>query len=59
MSTERNTKTPANADSTPWVVKGTSGKPVLTESFTGYSDANSAARKHTAQTGVFAQAVRQ
>lgn len=65
MATERKTKTPANADSTPWVVKGTSGKTVptakdgKTESFPGFADANTAARAYTRNTGLFAQAVRQ
>ena len=64
MATDRKTKTPDNADSTPWVVKGTTGKVVPTngvknETFPGFKDAATAAHAYTRETGLFAQAVRQ
>lgn len=57
-------KTFSGADSVPWIVRGTAphsslkGKDGETAQFKGFSDANTAARSHTAKTGEFVQAVR-
>ena len=48
----------SGADSQPWVVKGTNGQPVISDSFTEFSKAQAAADRYTNETGEFAQAVR-
>lgn len=45
-------------DSIPWVVKDTSGKQVLKDSWNTFTEAASAARTYTRETGLYAQAVR-
>lgn len=56
----------SGTDSQPWIVKGTSGKPVVFEkdgktaaTFTVFKDAQFEADKYTNRTGEFAQPVRQ
>jgi hypothetical protein len=63
MSTESNRKSKSGnrysgVDSNPWVVKGTSGKAVTSQSYDSFIAATAAADSHIAATGEFAQAVR-
>lgn len=58
MSDKAKGKKETKVDSVPWKVLDSSGNEPLKDQFKGFADADSAARKYTRETGVFAGAVR-
>lgn len=48
----------SGTDSTPWVIKDTTGKRVGSESYTSFKEASDAAEAYTTVSGEFASAVR-
>ena len=58
MANDKSKKSNGNVDSVSWVVKDTTGTQVGKENYPGYKEASTAARSHTRESGLFAQAVR-